>query len=74
LAADVKRAYGGIITSLSQQFISEYKNTFNQEFVQQIQQSYYSSIEKNFQVSIFDVLLKMNNIKIEEARYEPQKT
>jgi hypothetical protein len=64
----------GLIVSVSTDFINEYKNTFNMEFVKRMQQSYLTDVEKHFEASILDVRYRMENITIAKAVYNPRNT
>ena len=64
----------GLIVSVSRDFINEYKNTFNMEFVKRMQQSYLTDVEKHFEASILDVRYRMENITIAKAVYNPRNT
>ena len=64
----------GLIISVSRDFINEYKNTFNMEFVKRMQQSYLTDVEKHFEASILDVRYRMENITIAKAVYNPRNT
>ena len=69
-----KTVDAGIVVSVSRDFINEYKNTFNMEFVKRMQQSYLTNVEKHFEASILDVRYRMENISIAKAVYNPRNT
>lgn len=73
-AAGPKSVDAGLIVSVSRDFINEYKNTFNMEFLKRMQQSYLTDVEKHFEVSILDVRYRMENITIARAVYNPRNT
>jgi len=68
---DTQFGDAGIIMSLRESFLNEYKNTFNFKFMQDLQEAYIPSVEKHFQVAMLDIYFKMYDIKIVEARYNP---
>jgi hypothetical protein len=69
-----KSVDAGLIVSVSRDFINEYKNTFNMEFLKRMQQSYLTDVEKHFEASILDVRYRMENITIAKAVYNPRNT
>jgi hypothetical protein len=73
-SAAPKSVDAGIVVSVSRDFIDEYKNTFNMEFVKRMQQSYLTNVEKHFEASILDVRYRMENISIAKAVYNPRNT
>ena len=60
--------------SMRQKFLTEYKNTFNFKFMQDLQATYFPQVEKHFQVAMLDIYFHMYDIKIVEARYNPKNT
>lgn len=73
-AAPTKTVDAGIILSVSKDFINEYKNTFNLEFLKRMQQTYLTETEKHFQVAVLDMKYRMENITIDKAQYNPKNT
>ena len=73
-SAAPKSVDAGLIVSVSRDFINEYKNTFNMEFLKRMQQSYLTDVEKHFEASILDVRYRMENITIAKAVYNPRNT
>ena len=73
-SAAPKTVDAGLIVSVSRDFINEYKNTFNMEFLKRMQQSYLTDVEKHFEASILDVRYRMENITIAKAVYNPRNT
>ena len=72
--ANPKSVDAGIIVSVSKDFIDEYKNTFNMEFLKRMQETYLKSVEKNFSLAVLDMQYRMENITIEKAIYNPANT
>lgn len=71
---DTQYGDAGIIMSMRQKFLTEYKNTFNFKFMQDLQSTYFPQVEKHFQVAMLDIYFRMYDIKIVEARYNPKNT
>jgi hypothetical protein len=64
----------GIIMSMRQKFITDYKDTFNFEFMQDIQSTYFPQVEKVFPMGLVNMYFKMYDIKIVEAKYQANNT
>lgn len=70
----VPHVNAGIVASFKQSFVDDYKNTFNLEFLQELQRLVIPSMQQNFTFSMFNVAFGMDNIQIEEAIFDPKNT
>lgn len=70
-AEDIQKVYAGIITSFKKDFVDEYKNTLNSQFIDQFTRLNFPTVENTNSLSIFEIWYKISNIKVLETSYNP---